>query len=61
MAPGAYVVEDVFNGRKGPWSCEGSRPQCRECQDRVAGVGGLVSRGMGDAIGSFLRGNEEWG
>jgi hypothetical protein len=32
MAPAAYVGEDcllIINGRKGPWSCEGSMPQCR--------------------------------
>jgi hypothetical protein len=34
-------------------------PQCREGQDREAGVGGLVSKGRGDGIGSFQRENEE--
>jgi hypothetical protein len=29
MAPATYVVEDDINGRRGPWSCEGSMPQCR--------------------------------
>jgi hypothetical protein len=31
MAPGTCVAEDglVINGRRGPWSCEGSMPQCR--------------------------------
>jgi hypothetical protein len=29
-APAAYVAEGgLVNGRKGPWSCEGSMPQCR--------------------------------
>jgi hypothetical protein len=35
----------VINGRRGPWSCEGSMPQCRGCQGQEVGVGGLVSRG----------------
>ena len=30
-----------------------------ECQDREAGVGGLVSRGRGDGIGGFQRGKQE--
>ena len=30
-----------------------------ECQDRDTGVGGLVSRGRGDEIGGFWRGNQE--
>jgi hypothetical protein len=32
MAPATYVAEDslsVINGRKGPWSYQGSMPQCR--------------------------------
>jgi hypothetical protein len=28
-----------------------------ECQDQEAGVGGLVSRGRGERIGDFRRGN----
>ena len=33
MAPTTYVAEDGLVGHqweRGPWSCEGSRPQCRE-------------------------------
>jgi hypothetical protein len=30
-----------------------------ECQDREAGVGGLVSREKGDDMRGFQRGNEE--
>jgi hypothetical protein len=39
MALGTYVTEDglVINGRRGPWSCQGSMPQYR-------GVPGLGSR-----------------
>ena len=33
-------------------------PSVGECQDREAGVGGLVSRGKGDGIGDFQRGNQ---
>ena len=31
-------------------------PNVRECQDREAGVGGLVIRGKGDGIGRFSEG-----
>ena len=36
-------------------------PSVADCQDREVGVGGLVSRGRGDGIGEFQRGNEERG
>ena len=36
-----------INERRDPWSCEDSIPQYKY-QDRDAGVGGLVSRRMGD-------------
>jgi hypothetical protein len=36
-------------------------PSIRECQDQEAGVGGLVSRGRGDGIGGFWKGNQERG
>jgi hypothetical protein len=32
-----------------------------ECQEREAGVGGLVRRGRGPKIGGFQRGNQERG
>jgi hypothetical protein len=32
-------------------------PSVGECQDREAGVGGLVSRGKGHKIGGFWRRN----
>jgi hypothetical protein len=35
-------------------------PSVGECQDREAGVGGLVSRARG-GIGGFQRGNQEMG
>jgi hypothetical protein len=36
-------------------------PSVGEFQDREAGVGRLVSRGRGDGIGGFWRGNQERG
>ena len=36
-------------------------PSVGECKDREAGVGGLVSKGRGDRIGGFWRGNQERG
>ena len=47
----------------GPWSCEGSMCQCRGMLGPGMGVGGLVSRGRGEAIGAggFQRGNQERG
>ena len=34
-------------------------PSIGECQVEEAGVGGLVSRGRGEGIGGFRRGNQE--
>jgi hypothetical protein len=34
-----------INERRGPWHSEG--PSVEKCQDREAGVGGLVSKGRG--------------
>jgi hypothetical protein len=36
-------------------------PSVGECQDREAGVDGLVSRRRGDGIGGFQRGDQERG
>jgi hypothetical protein len=36
-------------------------PSVRECQDKEAGVGGLVSKERGYGIGGFQRGNQERG
>jgi hypothetical protein len=33
-------------------------PTIRECQGQEAGVGGLESRGRGEGIGYFQRGNQ---
>jgi hypothetical protein len=42
-----------INRRRGPWSFEGSIPQCWGMPDREAGVDGLVSRGKEDGIRGF--------
>ena len=60
MALATHVSEDglvIINGRRGPWSCEVSMPQCR-------GMPGLGSRNrwvgeQGEGIGGFWRGNQE--
>jgi hypothetical protein len=42
MAPAAYVAEDGLSGisgRRGPWSCEGSMPQCRGMPGQGVGSG----------------------
>ena len=36
-------------------------PTVGQCQDREAGVGGLVSRARGNRIRGFQRGNEDRG
>ena len=36
-------------------------PSVGECQEREEGGGGLVSKGRGNGIGEFWRGNEERG
>jgi hypothetical protein len=63
MAPAAYVTEHDLvgiSGRKGPWSCEGSMPQCRGIQGQGGGSGWVGeyphrNRGRGDGIG------DSWG
>ena len=46
-----------INGRRGPWSCEGSMPQYRGMPGPGMGVGGLGSKGRWERIGDFQRGN----
>jgi hypothetical protein len=36
-------------------------PSIGECQGQEAGVGGLLSRGRGEGINGFRRGNQEKG
>jgi hypothetical protein len=47
----------VINGRRGPWSGEGSMPQYRGMLGLRMGVGRLGSRGREEGIGDFWRGN----
>jgi hypothetical protein len=59
LALAIFVAEDglVINGRKGPWSCEGSMPLYRGMPGPGMGVGGLRGRGRGKRIGDFQKGN----
>jgi hypothetical protein len=50
-----------INRRRGPWSEQAPCPSLGECQDREAGVGGLVSSGREDRKGVFLKGNQKRG
>jgi hypothetical protein len=51
------VAKSVINGRRGPRSCEGSKPQYRGMPGLGMGVAGLGSRERGKGIGDFQRGN----
>ena len=55
MSLTAYVAEDGLGEALGPVKvlC----PSIGDCQGQVAGVGGLESRGRGEGIGDFRRGN----
>ena len=58
MTPAAYVAEDVLSdisGRGGPWSCEGSMPQCRG----MPGRGGR-SGWAGGCVNTLIEAGE-WG
>jgi hypothetical protein len=46
-------------GGEAPGPVKAQCPNVGECQDREAGVGGLMSRGRRDEIGGFQRGNQE--
>jgi hypothetical protein len=65
MAPAVYVAEGGLVGHQWEDCSLGLRqldaPSVGKCQDRKAKVGGLVSRGRGDGIGGFRRGNQERG
>ena len=47
------MAESVINGRRGPWSCEGSMPQYRELPGPGKGSGWVDSRGEREGIGVF--------
>ena len=63
MAPVAYIAEDGLVGHQReerPLSSVKTRcPSVGECQDREAGVGGLVTKESGDGIRRFWWGNDE--
>ena len=50
------MTYSVMNGRRGPWSCEGSMSPYRGLPGPGIGVGGLWNRGKEEAIGDFQRG-----
>jgi hypothetical protein len=59
MAPAAYVAEDDLVGHQWeerPGPVKVLCPSVGECQGQEAGVGGLVSRGRGNGMGVFFRG-----
>jgi hypothetical protein len=51
------VAELVINGRRGPWSYEGSMPQYRRMSGPGSGSGWVGEQGVGERIGEFWRGN----
>ena len=51
------MAYSVIHGRKGPRSFEGSIPQYRGMPGPGMGVGGLESKGRGERLGDFWRGN----
>jgi hypothetical protein len=56
VALAIYMAEDGLVGhqwRRGPWSCEVSRPQYRKMPGTGMGVGGFGRKGEGDRIGIF--------
>ena len=60
MALAAYVGEDclvVINGRRGPWSYEGSMPQYRGMPGPGSRSGWVGKQGSGEGNRGFLEGN----
>jgi hypothetical protein len=60
VALAIFVTEYGLDGHqweRGPWSCEGSMPQCRGMPGPGMGVGGLGSWERGKGIGGFQREN----
>jgi hypothetical protein len=43
----------IINGRKGPWSCEGSMPQCRGMPGPGSGSGWVGEQGEGEGDRGF--------
>jgi hypothetical protein len=50
-----------INERRGPRSCEGSMPQCREMPGQGSRSKWVSEQGEGGGMQSFQRGNEERG
>ena len=46
----------VFNGRRGPWSCEGSMPQSRGMPGPGSGSGWVGEQGEGGEDREFSKG-----
>jgi hypothetical protein len=60
VALAVYIADDglvLINGRRGPRSYEGSMPKYRGMPGPGIGVSRLGSRGRGEGIGDFQRGN----
>jgi hypothetical protein len=51
------MAYSVINGRRGPWSCEGSILQYRGMPGPGMGMGGFGSRGRWEEIRDFWREN----
>ena len=49
-----------INGRRGPWSCEGSMSQCRGMPGPGSRSGSVGEQGEG-GIGNFWKGKQERG
>jgi hypothetical protein len=50
-----------INGRRGPWFCEGSMPQCRGMPGQEIRSVWVGEQEEGDGIEGFQRGDEEKG
>jgi hypothetical protein len=59
--PETALPGDPSMGRESLGPVKALCPSVGECQIQEAGVGGLVSRGSGEGIGGFQRGNQERG
>jgi hypothetical protein len=59
MAPAAYVALLVINGSRGPWSCEGLKPQCRGIPGQRSGSGWVGVQREGGWDRGFLEGTRD--
>jgi hypothetical protein len=50
-----------INERRGPWSSEGSKPQCRGMPGQGSRSVWVGEQEVGDGIGDFQRGKQERG